>query len=380
MYYNRQSANWQGTCSGQKVVAWRAKVARAEDASSPHSIKTILPGYNDPAKVSLERMDGSGIYRKRQTCYAITREWNSVFPYILPYAPAITTQDDRALRSVKNKLTNVNDTFKGMVALGQIKETASIVRDVNAATIGLLRVLIDLKHLKFARAYRAASNAWLTYSFGVKPLISDLKQLSSTIADSLVTDHQRTAISTYGIAADTSSNTLSLGSFADVLGITYDLRRVASTKSKVVYSAGLKPYLRNSSDYGLDDQFGMTLGDVLPAVWELTPWSWALDYVANVGEMVDDLFWSPPGRTVYLCKTIVHESKCILYATPRAYPYGSSVIQSESGKHAFKYIEMNRTVLSSLPHIGARFRSFDEVAHNGLTKISYLASALYKPR
>jgi len=129
-------------------------------------------------------------------------------------------------------------------------------------------------------------------------------------------------------------------------------------------------------------QFGLR---DLPAVgWELMPYSWAIDYFTNIGQYLDDTFILPSGSTKYLFmnrlfKAVITETLS-LKANDTSGKYDLKPISSPG---VFTYTEFERAKLGSLPRIGLRIKTADEVASHAVTKVLNLAALLgskHKPR
>jgi len=136
---------------------------------------------------------------------------------------------------------------------------------------------------------KAVADAWLAYSFGVKPLIADANDAMSALnrlKQQGGTGRDRKVISALGHftevgKADQTGLACVSGDPVNPLDITW-FYKVDWT---VRYKASLKSRLEDLTTVG--EQFGVGVFDIVPAVWEAIPWSFFIDYFANVGEMID---------------------------------------------------------------------------------------------
>jgi hypothetical protein len=111
------------------------------------------------------------------------------------------------------------------------------------------------------------------------------------------------------------------------------------------------------SNWSFSDQLGLGM-EYLPGVlWELTPFSWIVDYFTTIGAFLDDQFVMPPGMTSYIvvdrkyhCETSSSASNA------RANP--SYMVSSPSGGGGITCDAFTRSILSALPHAAVRFKSF----------------------
>jgi hypothetical protein len=143
---------------------------------------------------------------------------------------------------------------------------------------------------------RTVSDTWLTWAFGVKPLIADCndagtalnnlkERLGGTgVAMQRVKGHGRETILNRTIK--TSIQFVSGGT-----GPNMNAEQIDKIDNDVRYVAGLRARLEDLST--VLEHFGFDPYDVVPAVWEAIPWSFFIDYFVNVQEMIDSMrLWS----------------------------------------------------------------------------------------
>jgi hypothetical protein len=143
---------------------------------------------------------------------------------------------------------------------------------------------------------RGVSDTWLTWAFGVKPLIADCNDAGAAlnnlknrvggtgVAMQRVKGHGRETISSI-----TQQAGLNFVAGDPGTGMTSEIRN--KTDYDVRYVAGLRARLEDTST--VLEHFGFDPYDVVPAVWEAIPWSFFIDYFVNVQEMIDSCrLWS----------------------------------------------------------------------------------------
>lgn len=194
------------------------------------------------------------------------------------------------------KLTN---TWRGGNFIAELRETIHMLRNpVKSFYMHTWKFTEDLKRFKGFRRKRARhridfvdylSDAWLAFSFGVKPLIADANDAAAALNKFKGlggTGHKAQMLSGYGDNKTVVKNVgllLSLvAGFSDMNNF-YDAYTVSH--GTVRYRAAIKTRLEDSTT--LLNQFGVGVFDVVPAAWEAIPWSFFIDYFANVGEMID---------------------------------------------------------------------------------------------
>lgn len=120
------------------------------------------------------------------------------------------------------------------------------------------------------------AGAWLAWNFGVKPTISDL--------------HKTLGIFTDALPPIRVSESASLPYYTDLYeGAWEEGFRLGG---KFSARMGCKVTVR---DPHVQLATALGFGQPLSTAWELTPWSWAIDYFANVSQMLKNLEPRFPG-------------------------------------------------------------------------------------
>jgi hypothetical protein len=278
---------------------------------------------------------------------------------------------DLALTRLKRKLKKQIGSFDSLVPLAEIRDLRTTVSGIAELTTTLVKELIDIKRSRGKSAFRYASKAWLTYGFGVRPMLSDADSLCKAVASylertdrsvRLVGSAQRDWVS-YGTNFSVTSNKLG------ALNNRWALHHTLSYRWIALFYLPLK----SANNYGAGTHFGVTLPSVLPAAWEATAFSWVVDYFVNVGEFLEDRFTSPPGETVYVLRDLRYtvDGDATSWHTP------SKVLTSSGGDMSFRFFYFWRQPQgTTLPHVGLRVRSVDEVGKFGVSKLLNLVSIL----
>lgn len=295
-----------------------------------------------------------------------------------PVAASDSTTRDIALLILKRKLADDIKQFKLAVPVAELREFHGLVTSIADLSSGALRRhggILSSRYSALDR-FKYASEAWLTYSFGVKPMINDVK----AVAESLAAFQQRqdfharytgTFQKSYNTTWKSSDGTPSSGGQG-----TYYYE--AHNNLSYQFIAGVSAKLRSSQDYSLVQHFQLDGLGALPSVgWELLPYSWLLDYFVNVGDVIEDVWSKPAGNTIYVveCKRhemIVHSD----YRNPLSNPALPNKTMSISQNVAYHWVHFSRTPLAAIPHRTIRLRTQNEIAKNAVNKLLNLTAVL----
>lgn len=204
-----------------------------------------------------------------------------------------------ARKKMFNKVNRMNQSSQGLVSLGELRETLRMLRNpakslFDSARQDYLNTVRKMKRSNPRNWAKGLSGAWLEWSFGVKPLVHDLNDVVDAF-DRWNSDLARfRPLSSSGTKERHVSQTgpyqwsptwhnLGFGGYQQqYLHQRYRYRALyVRERSKIE----AYPTWR-----GLQQELGLTLENFVPAVWELMPWSFLVDYFVNVGEILEQSF------------------------------------------------------------------------------------------
>lgn len=371
-----KTSNFIDRTIGEPVVNYRDKIATGTSASSAYSRSFTLEW--SPAFFSSKSINSIS---KEESIRRIVSATVTSIPGGMDVTDS--TLQSIAVHKVKDKLRNANSNYQAAVPLAELSELRSTIRSSANLTIGFLNRLRDLKDTvrNPKQQWRYAQDFWLNYSFGINPLVGEAKAIAEAIAAyQLKAD---ATIHVHGSAEkeELSSLDLGVGEYA-CDGYYYTGKRTIQTKLSYRVKGGFRPLITSSNNYGATEWFGISASQLfvsLPIVlWELTPYSWIVDYFSNVGQFLEDSFQSPGNNTIYLVSTRRYEVKVVDQWQPAlsgGIP-GWKLQNISSGFSTLHRVKYDRTVLGALPYPSLRLKTTDEVGTFAVKKVLNLASLL----
>lgn len=344
---------------------WKVQLAKRIDATTPYFIErhTVIPG-----RVEAETF-------QRQSWYTIRADHSST---VLGSIPTSFTLTDNLLASqasavMKRKLRSSIGQVNGIVPVVELREMRGMLRSTVKSATTLVSTLLDIRRTKGRSAGRYASDVWLNFSFGIAPTIGAIQEVSESI-NKYMTRKDRVLKEFAFAKTDWKTGTYysGTGPFGCYLRSYGDFQWSRSCK----LTASFVYQLKSANSYGLSDQLGFTKENIVPAIWELVPYSWLIDYFTTAGSYFEDAFSADFGQSIYITSNFkLTVSGDISH---RVVPFSRDVnlIHVVTRNTHFRYFAFNRSSLSNLPRAPLRFRSFDEIGHNATNKLLNLTSLL----
>jgi len=364
LVYNTRSSNFGGLSNIRtftRVPDWKVKIAKGQDASAPYSRSIYLL---KPVQYAAHTEDASMTSEAYGTQTGLS----------LIQTPNWTVLTDRALGSVKRKLNGYIGNAQIAPPLAESREIHRVVRQINELGLDAVKSMLAIKKTRGKSALKFAGDVWLGFGFGINPLLKDIESAANAILDYTTRQDSRVVIK------GTSSIDFRSGQVGNPIGsnmavganITVDSS--ASHVMGVSIVAGIDLQLRTAASYSVTDHLGLEISELPSTLWELTPYSWAVDYFSTVSPWVDDMFFTLPGVTKYIIQSKKYQVTSVWVGRAILQP---GIKGSMNGTNGYlKHVGFTRELLSSLPTRSLRIKSADEIASHGLTKILNLASVL----
>lgn len=238
-------------------------------------------------------------FHKTRDIFEGTEQWRSLEGDVqalldLPSYPGDVTSaeaDNAAKMEFIKKALQAQRSLQGLVSIGELRETLNLIRhplktlrnyadNLVQTARGRLRTGRGLspKNLR-----KVMADTWLEWAFGAVPLVSDVKS-GAIAAAKLATNYPQTRF-IKGEAGRTCAVVDSKRQLTTGVGLAVDYNHRLSSDVNIRYYGSISTTVPGSSQW--QSQFGVTFHDVVPAAWELIPFSFLVDYFTNAQEIIN---------------------------------------------------------------------------------------------
>lgn len=210
--------------------------------------------------------------------------------YLLPLQTMSTDNaNNLALKRFYANLASVNSKFKGLVFAGELKQTLNAIRHpARSLRRGIDSYLKSLqKGARKARRDRVPfiRETWLEYSFGWKPVISDIDSAINAFYRSRQVRGLFEMISGDGV--ETEKGVVHGSILPTYSDFTVRFFLLNQKSVSVKYRGVTRSYGNGSAD---KHYYGFSPTEFVPTIWELIPYSFLVDYFTNIGDIISS--WS----------------------------------------------------------------------------------------
>nr|QDH86722.1 MAG: hypothetical protein H2BulkLitter12682_000004 [Leviviridae sp.] len=205
--------------------------------------------------------------------------------------------DTRATRALYAKIRDLSQQFAGGVFAGEIRQTIALVSHPANSILNITKAYLAKQRRVISSASKrgtkpkalrkAIANGYLEWTFGVQPLIGDLKDASVALQRLLYDAPRRrfSATGNFQSGGFTVKAPISQGQ------LVWTRKRLDITRQTVRYY-GMFQEAKPGDSFGaqvgrIADLSGFNLRQFVPTIWELIPYSFLVDYFVNVGEMLE---------------------------------------------------------------------------------------------
>lgn len=305
-FYQRRSRN--------SNPSWREQVARKSNATTPYSRMTSNMTETLRSKIAIRYKTAGSIPTEVGIHQPI---WNAVAS---PSWPDVCSPKaiNQALGYFLNQINDLNSPLKGGVVVGELRKTLKTIAHPFTAAYYLFRSYrykadaITRRWLYYRnrkvrkKGLRAANkqlaSLWLEYSFGIQPLVNDVKKA--------IIAYERWCEEFHGITPIWGTGTdESLSSQTSPYNVEVS-QKIATTG---IYKSIIKSSCRFKGEYGYrigaegpvdraKQLCGFTLSEFIPTLWELLPFSWLADYFTNIGTIITAMH-TAVSNVLWYCRT-----------------------------------------------------------------------------
>lgn len=360
-----------GTRQGERVPNWRARIRQCSNATGVYYLDRLSLESAKPGSVLCTMHETVWPFRDRAHSFNGYR-FDSIDP-----SPHLFSSESKAeamalARTYKN-LRAHHSQMNGQTFVGEFKDVVHMLRHPAKGILDATNRYLDqlVKHGwkkaaqwqgKNRRQFmRNMGSAYLEWSFGVKPLIEDTKSIAESIARWNFEPEQspRTRITGKGLEEAQTVN-------AGLTDATTGTWILISSSTRVNSSVGVKYVCgvtsRIQAAFGSVDRLaelmGFTPENFVPALYEVCPWSWLLDYFTNIGDIVEaactnttDVAWI--SRTVrYSTRSEytsgINASRLTASADANQFAITSLLSENDGGRCVFNRVTLSRSSPASL--------------------------------
>lgn len=303
--------------TGQPMRNYKQRIARGQNATTPF----VGDEHTYASIPALEHVYGSTISGSDPAALRkAAASWShGIFTVPdLPSSSDLTTATNQASTRFYKQLSSVMTAFQGGIFLVELRETLNMIRNPAQALRKKVGNYIDHLSRKRGAAMRRPpsnrlkflSDSWLEYSFGWSPLLNDLDSARSVL-DRRANQLWQELIPVLGVgkAESTSFSTASV-----ISGVNNLVSQNRQTNSTMKIYAGAVSSRASGTPLLTMSALGLSPRAFVPTLWEAVPWSFLIDYLTNVGDVLEawsnqhvDLAW---GRETTRRSTIVESLRC----------------------------------------------------------------------
>lgn len=364
--YGSTPYSWTDTRTGSNLPGWRARVARNQDATTTFtgSKQKITKRYGMYSISYRTNVDGD-----------VSKQFYGDIAYC--DAPAIvgistTEADNKAKAKFVKKAIEAQQSFNGAGFAAELGETLHMIGRPMTAIKNFSRSFCDTMNIginrmgntfsknltrkqRIARLGDFLSQAWLTKSFGIDPFLQDMDDAVKTLAQSQI-EHRKSVETLRSRSKTETFSKTGVSTHPGSPSLIYSRWTTATTlTAEVVYRGAIVRRFRSDRLPDYNEIFGLRARDIVPGIWQGIPWSWLVDYVTNVDDILTaysfnraDLAWCNKtvrkhGVTKCLPILDVQESKRQVQLLGGGYWYGSSTSASSFQQEKWDVVRQSYT-------------------------------------
>lgn len=369
------TVTFDNTRTGEKLDGWKEKIRNGEQATTPY--------FLDASKVVSRRAGSSSLAATIPRPPELPPAGSQSQKFKGFISKPTTVLEHYDLVQGKAEAKALSGLYKKIKEEGQrlnttatIAEFLSVVRQfgkpmdaiVDLTNRRLNRLELARKGLSGSTTFKKqkwheiVASTYLEYSFGLAPLISDVRGVAEAFArwQYEKTGEQRFRSRLVSRGEDSVTRDFSNPALLDGLPgswFVWNKFHKATTTARVQYCVGMRSNIY--ADFGSNERLlqllGFTPENWIPGLYEAIPWSWLLDYFTNMQDILEAGVTSTAGVT-WISRTVStvteHEvvntvSIPLTRARIAAFGWDGSG-DGTGGRYVVRRTTMNRTIPQSL--------------------------------
>lgn len=276
--------------TGGTVGEWKKKIRQGESATTSLSASgrtTTAGGTSMRTTITwVDPGNNPDFPRTSIKTGAVIQPPFTTFP-----SGSVGDASSQAISRFISKCRAAQTQIQSQVAVGEYKDTIRTV--ASAATLVRSRaskLLFQLARDKKKYFYHATkrvkkahlSERWLEFSFGVRPLVSDIQGAAKALGR-LQTRQDAQRVQAGANVTDSFVQFPNSGMSNGIFGMQFDYRTVSSHDYRLYGSVRLA----TSTVGAVVETAGLSWREFVPTIWELIPYSFLVDYFTNIGNIID---------------------------------------------------------------------------------------------
>jgi len=292
--YSTHTLSWVDSSSGGANPRFRSQIKNGENASTNFvgNKSEILENREPSVNFSGVRLSDRKPVILNGSGYTVAARPS----FGVPTGISTSSADNLALGQFYTSARKAISSFNGGTFLGELRETIHMIKRPGAALSDLVHIGMD-RYANLAKRYagkrltrlelnQALSGLYLEGVFGWLPLIADVN--SAMDAYDKLTSRGPSSLQCRGFGKETKQTSQTTGT-ENIYTSNFpsDFTQVTSTEAQVLYYGKVKASIYGHGSLGnARELFGFKADEFVPTLWELMPWSFLIDYFANISEIV----------------------------------------------------------------------------------------------
>lgn len=268
--------------------------------------------------------------------------------------------ENQARQRYINNLVKVQRKFDTLVFGGELRETISLIlspgkavrKALDGHVAGFLKKGAPRRFPNFRSFRQYVQGKWLEFVFGVRPLLADINDGAEALASSIVdrVPNRKVTSSANGLVFQNFSGT----PYNHQLGDSpFDIAFGTATLAYGIYTRYFGCVYNPAWENGLiASSLGIDWRNVAPAIYELIPYSFLVDYFLNLGGLINYYSYGT-ANVKWTNRTNITHSECYwngYTVTPRP---GQNIIDTFAWTPGSNRTYFIRRTVSRAPYAGS---------------------------